>query len=123
MPAHFVLFFLKGKTMFKKAFYQAFRKLVNERPLDYEEVIENGDIFKYRPYEEESKAVQQGLDEALLESFKLYSKNKERIAFESWAKESCLNLEVNDSLVYGAHLTGMCYKAFLEGLCCSDLSD
>ena len=125
MPAHFVLFFFERKTiMFKTAFYQAFRSLVNEKPLDYEEMIEKGhsDIFNYRPYVEESKDVQQGLDNALLASFKLFSKNKERIAFEQWAKEKCLNLEVNDSLVYEDHVTGMCYKAFLEGLC-SNLSD
>lgn len=109
--------------MFKKAFYQAFRNLVSENPLGYQEIINKGDISKYRPYTEESIEVQKCLDEALLASFKLFVKNKDRIAFESWAKESCLNLEVNDSLVYEEHVTGMCYKAFLEGLCCSNLSD
>lgn len=110
--------------MFKKEFYKAFCNLVNEKPLDYEEIINKGDISKYRPYTEESQEVQKCLDGAMLASFKLFAKNKERIAFERWAKESsCLNLEVNDSLVYEEHVTGMCYKAFLEGVCCSNLSD
>lgn len=123
MPAHFVLFFLKGKTMFKKAFYQAFRNLISENPLGYQEIINKGDISKYRPYTEESIEVQKCLDEALLASFKLFAKNKERIAFERWAKESALPLEVNDSLNYVSNVTGNCFKAFLEGLSCSNLSD
>lgn len=62
--------------MFKKAFYQAFRNLISENPLGYQEIINKGDISKYRPYTEESIEVQKCLDEALLASFKLLQKTK-----------------------------------------------